>query len=56
MLPKPCSEDEKNKPENWRLITLTDIFYKIIFGRIAEYFQMIHKRKRTGDDGIACKK
>jgi hypothetical protein len=56
MLPKPCEESEKEKPGNWRPITLTNIFYRIIFGRISEYFQMIHKRKREGGDGLACKK
>jgi hypothetical protein len=38
MLPKPCNESEKDKPENWRPITLTSIFYRIIFGKISEYF------------------
>jgi hypothetical protein len=27
MLPKPCDERGKDKPENWRLLTLTDVFY-----------------------------
>jgi hypothetical protein len=44
MLPKPCNGSEKNKPE-LETIRLTDIFYRIIFGRIAEYFQIMHKRK-----------
>jgi hypothetical protein len=43
MLPKPCSEEEKNMPENWRPITLTNILYRIIFGSIADYFQSIQK-------------
>jgi hypothetical protein len=35
MLPKPCDESEKDKPGNWRPITLTSIMYRIIFGKIA---------------------
>jgi hypothetical protein len=27
MLPKPCSEEEKDKLENWRRIILASIFY-----------------------------
>jgi hypothetical protein len=45
MLPKPCNESENGKPENLRPIRLTSIFYRIIFGRIAEYFQSMHKKK-----------
>jgi hypothetical protein len=55
MLPKPCDESEKNKPENWRPITLTNIFYRIILGRISEYFQQMHKRKTADGNGIVCK-
>jgi hypothetical protein len=56
ILPKPCDESEKNKPENWRPITLTNIFYRIIFGRISEYFQQMHKRKTADGNRIVCKK
>jgi hypothetical protein len=55
MLPNPCDESEKNKPENWRSITLTNIFYRIIFGRISEYIQLMHKRKTTDGNGVVCK-
>jgi hypothetical protein len=34
---KTCNEEEKDQSENWRPITLTNIMYQIIFGRIAEY-------------------
>jgi hypothetical protein len=37
MLSKPCSEEEKNLPDNWKPITLTNIMYRIIFDRIADY-------------------
>jgi hypothetical protein len=55
MLSKPCDESEKNKPENWRPITLTNILYRIVFGRISEYFQQMHKRKTADRNGIVCK-
>jgi hypothetical protein len=55
MLPKPCNENQKGRPENWMPITLTNIFYKIIFGRISEYFQSIQKRKTIDGDGIVRK-
>jgi hypothetical protein len=55
MLPKPCNEEEKDEPENWRSIPLTCIMYRIIFGRIAEYKQSIHKNKSEKGDGIVCK-
>jgi hypothetical protein len=54
MLPKPCSEEEKNLPDNWRPITLNNIMYRIIFGRIADYFQTVHKGKSKKEDGIVC--
>jgi hypothetical protein len=31
ILPKPCNQEKKNRPENRRPITLTDIFYRNIF-------------------------
>jgi hypothetical protein len=34
MLPKSCKEEEKDRLENWKPITLTNIMYRIIFGRI----------------------
>jgi hypothetical protein len=52
MLPKPCDESEKDKPNNWRPITLTSILYRIIFGRIAEYFQSVHKKKTFDGNGL----
>jgi hypothetical protein len=55
MLPKPCSEEENNLPNNWRPITVTNIMYRIIFGRIADYFQTIHKDKSRNREGIVCK-
>jgi hypothetical protein len=55
MLPKPCDESEKDKQGNWRPITLTSILYRIIFGKIAEYFQFMHKRKTHDGDEIVCK-
>jgi hypothetical protein len=55
MLPKPCNENEKDQPNNWRPITLTNIMYRIIFGRIADYFQSIHKLKGKDGDGIVCR-
>jgi hypothetical protein len=36
MLSKPCNGEEKDPHENWRPITLTNIMYRIIFGRVAE--------------------
>jgi hypothetical protein len=33
--------------EAYRPIILPDIFYRIIVGRIIDYFQMIHKGKET---------
>jgi hypothetical protein len=54
MLPKPCDETEKDKPGNWRPITLTSILYRIVFGKIAEYFQFIHKRKTHDGNEIVC--
>jgi hypothetical protein len=45
MLPKPCSEEEKDLPQNWKPITLTNILSRIIFDRIADYFLLIHKEK-----------
>jgi hypothetical protein len=51
MLPKLCSEVGKLKSENWRPITLTNTMYSIIFGRIADYFQELHKEgKKIVDD------
>jgi hypothetical protein len=55
MLSKPCNEEEKDRPENWRPITLTNIMYRIIFGRIADYTQSIHKSKSEKGDGIVYK-
>jgi hypothetical protein len=55
MLPKPCSEEEKNLPGNWRPIKLTNIIYRIIFGRIGDYFQTVHKGKSKKGDGIVCR-
>jgi hypothetical protein len=55
-LPTPCSEIEKNLPQNWRLITLTNILDRIMFGRIADYFQLIHKKKSVKGEGIVFKK
>jgi hypothetical protein len=55
MLPKPCKKSEKNKPENWRPITLTNICYRIVFGRIADYFQEMHKKKTFDGDAFVCK-
>jgi hypothetical protein len=52
MLLKPCDESEKDKPGNWKPITLTCILYRIIFGKIAEYFQFVHKRKTHDGNGI----
>jgi hypothetical protein len=43
---------KEDKPGNWRPITLTSILYRIIFGRIAEYFQQIHKRKTFDGEWI----
>jgi hypothetical protein len=56
MLPKPCNEEEKGKPENRRPITLSNIFYRIIFGRIAKYIQSIHRSKSEKGDGMVFKK
>jgi hypothetical protein len=53
-LHKPYNEEEKDRYENWRRITLTDICYRIIFGRITDYCQMMNKRKRNDGDGIVC--
>jgi hypothetical protein len=50
MIPKPCNEEDKNHPENWRPITLTNIMYRIIFGRIADYIQHINKSKSKSGD------
>jgi hypothetical protein len=33
MLPKPFNEEDKDKPGNWKPITLTSILYIIYFGR-----------------------
>jgi hypothetical protein len=55
MLPKPCKESEKGRPENWRPITLTNICYRIVFGRIADHFQEIHKKKNAEGDALVCK-
>jgi hypothetical protein len=54
-LPKHCNEKGKDRYENWRRINLANIFYIIIFGRIADYFQMMNKRKKNDGDGIVCK-
>jgi hypothetical protein len=45
MLPKPCNENEKDRPENLRLITLTEIFYRIIFDKPMIIFKCCIKRK-----------
>jgi hypothetical protein len=55
LIPKPYNEEDKNRPENWRPITLTNIMYRIIFGRIADYIQSINKSKSKSGDGIVCK-
>jgi hypothetical protein len=55
MLPKPCDESEKDQPGNWRPITLTNIMYRIIFGRIAEYVQHVNKRYTQDGNGIVSK-
>jgi hypothetical protein len=55
MLPKPFSGEEKNLPGNWRPITLTNIMYRIIFDRFADYFQTFHKGKSKKGDGIVCR-
>jgi hypothetical protein len=55
MFPKPCNEDGKDRPENWGPITLTGIFYRIIFRRIADYFQAMNEIKRANGNGIVCK-
>jgi hypothetical protein len=55
ILPKQCSEEEKDKHGNWMPITLTSILYRIVFGEIAEYSQLMHRRKTFNGDGIMCK-
>jgi hypothetical protein len=55
MLPKPCSEEKKDLLQNSRPITLKNILYRIIFGRIADNFQLIHKEKYIKGDRIVCK-
>jgi hypothetical protein len=39
LLPKPCPESEKNKPGNWRPITLTSIIYRIIMNQFSNFLQ-----------------
>jgi hypothetical protein len=39
MLPKPCEESEKEKPENWRSMTLTYILYRIILEESQNIFR-----------------
>jgi hypothetical protein len=34
---------------------LTNILYRIAFGRISEYFQQIHKRKAADGNGVVSK-
>jgi hypothetical protein len=55
MIHKLCNEEDNNRPENLRPITLTNIKYRIIFGRIADYIQSINKSKSKSGDGIVCK-
>jgi hypothetical protein len=55
MISKPCNEEDKKRPENWRPINFINIMYRIIFGRIADYIQSINKRKSKSGDGIVCK-
>jgi hypothetical protein len=46
MLPKPCREVGKNLPGNWIPITLTNIMYRIKFGRIRIIFKQFIKENR----------
>jgi hypothetical protein len=45
MLPKPCPETEKDKPENWRPITLTSILYRVIMKQVSNFLQSKHNFK-----------
>jgi hypothetical protein len=52
MLPKPCSEEEKNRPENWRPITLMNIMYRIISGRLLIAFNQFIKANQIEKMGL----
>jgi hypothetical protein len=55
ILPKSCNKDEKDRSENWKPITLTDIFDRIIVDIITDYFQVMNELKRINGAGIVCK-